>query len=75
MEDAKWKFLESKYELYEDILSSLYQGLEKLPADTVNFLAFQYFEQSKSRTLADALSQTELTRRISDNDSLLKNSC
>ena len=72
MEDAKWKFLESKYDLYEDILSSLYQGLGKLPADTVNFLAFQYFEQSKSRTLADALSQTELTRRISGNDSLLR---
>ena len=72
MEDAKWKFLESKYDLYEDILSSLYQGLGKLPADTVNFLAFQYFEQSKSRTLADALSQTELTRQISDNDSLLR---
>ncbi len=23
MEDAKWKFLESKYDLYEDILSNL----------------------------------------------------
>ncbi|HZI26364.1 MAG TPA: tetratricopeptide repeat protein, partial [Chryseolinea sp.] len=38
MEDAKWKFLESKYDLYEDILSSLYQGIDKLPLDTVNSL-------------------------------------
>ena len=72
MEDAKWKFLESKYDLYEDILSSLYQGLGKLPADTVNFLAFQYFEQSKSRTLDDSktarFSVSELRRAVRIDD-------
>ena len=55
MEDAKWKFLESNYDLYEDIISSLYAGAEALPVDTLNMLVFQYFEQSKSRSLADAL--------------------
>ena len=72
MEDAKWKFLESNYDIYEDILSSLYLGFGKLTLDTVNSLTFQYFEQSKSRSLADALAQTEQTRRISNDDSLLQ---
>ncbi len=72
MEDAKWKFLESKYDIYEGIISSLYEGARELSADTVNFLAFQYFEQSKSRSLADALAQTEQTRQISGNDSLFR---
>ena len=72
MEDAKWTFLESKYDLYEEIVSSLYQGLGKLHLDTINLLAFQYIEQSKSRSLADALAQTEQTRQISGNDSLFR---
>jgi hypothetical protein len=71
-EDDKWKFLDSKYDLYEDILSSLYQGIGALPSDTINSLAFRYFEQSKSRSLADALMQAEQTKQISGNDSLLR---
>ncbi len=71
-EDAKWKFLDSNYDLYEDILSSLYHGEGELSLDTLNLLAFQYFEQSKSRSLADALAQAEQTRKISGEDSLLQ---
>ena len=35
-------------------------------------LAFQYFEQSKSRTIADALIQTERTHKLAMKDSLLR---
>ncbi len=72
MEDAKWEFLDENYDLYENILSNLYIGSTKLPQDSVNHIAFQYFEQSKSRSLADALTQTERTRQISNQDSLFR---
>ena len=43
MEDAKWKFLESKYDLYEDILSNLYQGFGKLPVRYRQFFGVSIF--------------------------------
>lgn len=70
LEDAKWKFLEENYDLYEDILSLLYDGNTSLNKDTLLSLAFRYFEQSKSRSLADALIETERTSQISNQDSL-----
>jgi CHAT domain-containing protein len=74
---AKWQFLEANYNLYnydiyENILSNLDQGSNSLPEDTVNRMAFQYFEQSKSRMLADALAQTEQNKQISDQDSIFR---
>jgi CHAT domain-containing protein len=77
LEAAKWQFLEAsyklhQYDLYEDIISNLYAGAEILPKDTVNNLAFQYFEQSKSRTLSDALAQNEQNNQISSQDSLFR---
>ncbi len=72
MEDAKWKFLDSNYDLYETILSSLFAGYNVLPEDTLNQLAFRYFEQSKSRSLSDALTQAEQRSQISNEDSLLR---
>jgi CHAT domain-containing protein len=71
MEDAKWEFLDANYDLYEDILTNLYDGIKVLPKDTVHSLAFRYFEQSKSRSLADALTQTEQTKQI-NKDSLFR---
>lgn len=70
MEDAKWKFLEENYDIYEDIISSLYEGREFLNTDTLFAQVFRYFEQSKSRSLADALIDTERTIQISNQDSL-----
>lgn len=72
MESAKWKFLDANYDLYENILANLYDGSDLLPKDTIYNLAFRYFEQSKSRSLADALTQTEQSKQISHQDSLFQ---
>jgi len=72
MENAKWEFLDANYDLYENILSNLYEGIQLFPRDTLINLTFRYFEQSKSRSLADALVQSEQTDGISGNDSLLR---
>jgi CHAT domain-containing protein len=72
MEAAKWEFLDANYDLYETIIATLSEGAATLPADTINHLAFQYFEQSKARSLADALIQSELSNQISGEDSLFR---
>ena len=70
MEDSKWKFLEMNYDIYEELLSSLYEGLKMNKHDSLYQLAFQYFEQSKSRSLSDALAVAERSRIIGSHDSL-----
>jgi CHAT domain-containing protein len=72
MDKSKWEFLDDRYDLYEDIIARLHQGKGILPADTISKLAFKYFEQSKSRSLADALAQAEQTKKISGKDSLFR---
>ena len=70
MEKSKLEFLDAGYDLYEDILARLFEGEKLFPVDTVYALAFRYFEQSKARSLADALAQAEQTKKISVKDSL-----
>lgn len=72
MEDSKWKFLESNYVVYEAIISLLYRGTQLYNDASLVQQAFQYFEQSKVRSLADALMAVELTRHISREDTLLR---
>lgn len=72
MESSKWRFLDKNYNLYENILSNLYEGSEVLPKDSLYKLAFRYMEQSKSRSLADALTETEQSTQISNQDSLFQ---
>jgi CHAT domain-containing protein len=72
LEDAKWQFLDANYNIYDQILSTIYQGLGSMPHDSAYRLAFQYLERSKSRSLADALDQAERNNRISENDSLFR---
>ncbi len=70
MQDAQWEFLDRNYDIYEDIISLLYDGSNYLPQDTLNSLVFRYFEQSKSRSLADALISTERTTQLNKQDTL-----
>ncbi len=70
MQDAQWDFLDRNYDIYEDIISLLFEEDSPLPQDTLYALAFQYFEQSKSRTLADALVAAERTSQIGLQDTL-----
>lgn len=72
MEKSKWEFFDDRYDLYEDIIARLFESEKILPADTVYELSFRYFEQSKSRSLADALAQAEQSKTISTNDSLFR---
>ena len=72
IEEAKWEFSDSNYDVYEEILSNLYKGLKLRHADTAYHLAFEYFERSKSRSLADALTEAERTKQISGDDSLFR---
>ncbi|HEX6892145.1 MAG TPA: CHAT domain-containing tetratricopeptide repeat protein [Chryseolinea sp.] len=72
MEKSKREFLDAGYDLYEDILARVLEGEKLFPADTVSALAFRYLEQSKARSLADALAQAEQSRKISAKDSLFR---
>lgn len=71
MQNAQWEFLDRNYDVYEDIISLLFDAGDRLPQDSLYSLAFQYFEQSKSRTLADALIAAERTSHIGFQDTLL----
>ncbi len=70
MQDAKWEFLQANYNIYEDIISLLYEHNGVANGDSLFILAFQYFERSKARTIAEALEETERTLRINRKDSL-----
>ena len=70
MQDAKWEFLQTNYEIYEDIISLLYEQDQIINDDSLFALAFQYFERSKARTIAEALEETERTLQINRKDSL-----
>jgi CHAT domain-containing protein len=71
MQDAKWQFTEENYDIYEDLIALLYEDKKYIPADSLYNLAFQYFERSKSRSLTDALAETERSAKITSGDSLL----
>jgi CHAT domain-containing protein len=64
--------LDAQYDLYEDIVARLFDGRGVLHSDTLESLAFRYFEQSKSRSLADALAQAEQSKKFDDKDSLFR---
>ncbi len=73
MEDAKWAFLDANYDVYENIVSTLFEGSKAFSRDSVFAKAYHYIERSKARSMAEALSQAELTNRIGTEDSLLRN--
>ena len=72
LEVAKWAFLDKRFDLYEQILSTLHEGARTFPRDTIHQLAFRYLEQSKARSLADALTQAEFSSPITAQDSLFR---
>jgi tetratricopeptide (TPR) repeat protein len=72
MDKSKWEFLDSEYDLYQDIVARVFEGKAILAEDTVYDLAFRYLEGSKSRSLADALVQAEQTKTITGKDSLFR---
>jgi len=70
LQEAKWEFLQTNYDIYENIISLLYIQNGIIKEDSLFMLAFQYFESSKARTIAEALDEAERTRRINGNDTL-----
>lgn len=71
-EDAKWAFLDTKYTVYESIIASLYESWKQRPSDEALTQAYQFFERSKARSLADALAAAEHARLIGSDDSLMR---
>lgn len=71
LDNAKWKFLDANFDLYENIISILDEGKNQF-SDSLHHLAFQYFERGKARSLADALTEAEFTSEITDKDSLFR---
>ena len=43
LESSKWEFLEQNYDLYENIVSNLDAGQERLPNDTLDAAGFSIF--------------------------------
>lgn len=72
MEDSKLMFMEKNFDLYETIIESLYEAKGRLHFDSINQYAFEYFEKSKSRSLADALTLTERDNLFNDQDTLFR---
>jgi CHAT domain-containing protein len=65
-EDAKWRFVDANYLLYEKIFQALY----KLQT-TDDSLLFHFMESSKSKSLSDALQEAELKKVLGQGSSLL----
>ena len=72
MEDSKWLFLEQNFDLYETIIENLYNARGQLHPDTIHREAFEYFERSKARSLADALTLTERGDEFNNQDTLFR---
>ncbi|WP_160143802.1 CHAT domain-containing protein [Chryseolinea soli] len=68
IEESKWKFLDSNFHLYDQIVSTLHTMMTLQPNESLLNLAFHYFERSKSYTLNSALGKAERDRKINVND-------
>jgi CHAT domain-containing protein/tetratricopeptide (TPR) repeat protein len=71
-EASKYALLDSNYDLYEQIISSIYRQRATFKPDSASALAFHYFEKSKARTLLDALEQSEKLNASKNEDTLLR---
>jgi CHAT domain-containing protein len=71
-EDSKWIFSESHFDLYEQIIASLYELNSVIPSDSLTDKAFYYIESSKSKMLADALNEAEFADPSMTQDSLIQ---
>lgn len=60
-EDSKWGLMNEHYDVYEAALALLYNMHEVYHADSLIRDVFYFFEQSRSKTLSDALNQAEVS--------------
>ncbi|MEJ0032189.1 MAG: tetratricopeptide repeat protein [Bacteroidota bacterium] len=65
-EDAKWNYVDANYRLYENILATMYDLKDRDQAQL-----FQFMENSKSKSLSDALREAELRKAVGKNDTLV----
>ena len=65
-EDAKWNYVDANYRLYENILSTMYDLKDRDEEQL-----FRFMENSKSKSLSDALREAELKKAVGRNDTLL----
>ncbi|MBL7856995.1 MAG: CHAT domain-containing protein [Cyclobacteriaceae bacterium] len=66
MDESKRKFLDSHFNLYEQVLWCIDVLHEQQPADSLRALAFRFMERSKARTLRDVLDKGPIARQQSE---------
>lgn len=71
LEDAKWKFLDANYDIYEQLIATLQEMLIANPSDSVYDQLFWFLERSKSRSISDALVEAERSGKINIEDSIV----
>jgi CHAT domain-containing protein len=71
-DDSKLNFLDSNFDVYEQMLALLYQVQAVIPSDSLNRMVFRYMESSKSKMLAEALNEARFSDTSLANDSLIQ---
>lgn len=69
--DAKWRFLDANYDVYEQILGTLYRMVEITASDSLYMEVFRYMERSKARSVDDALNEAERRGKMNIPDSII----
>ncbi len=71
MEESKWKFMDSHFDLYEKAISQLLELSLVQPGDSLLGKAFYFFERSKSQALTQAVANAGLRQKRGMADSIL----
>lgn len=69
--DAKWRFLDANYDVYEQILGTLYSMIELTASDSLYHEVFRFMERSKARSVDDALNEAERRGTMNIPDSII----
>src|SRR5262249_46009010 len=66
MEDAKWAYVDTNFDLYETELTFTYELFRQWGADSLLDLAFHHMEASKARSLSNELHRAEFAEGLKD---------
>ncbi|MBL0745403.1 CHAT domain-containing protein [Chryseolinea lacunae] len=70
LEESKWKYTDSNYNVYEQIQATLYALMKESPNDSLLNLSFRYFERSKTHSLNAMLAKARIVSAVNTTDSL-----
>lgn len=74
IDKSKWEFTDSNFDLYEQIIASLYTQFMKHSGNRDSLLenVLHYFERSKAKSINEALEESGQLSSIASSDSLLQ---